>query len=370
MNTTALSDSLPTRATVIGAGPVGCATAGHLARQGIEVAICDVDAERIAPLADTGMLQLRGAMEGQAPIALATTDIGQALRGVRFVVNATPGSAHEAVARAAGPHLEDGTLLLLQPGTTLAAVAFLNAARAAGFSGQLTLAETLNSIYTARLAEPGTVEVYAIKKWVKFAAQPAGRTPEVAPLLQRLFPPLEPCSSILEVGLHNVNAVVHPVITLLNAGQVERGWPFLFYVDGATPQVIRIAEAVDRERLAILDAFGLERFSVYAWYRDVYDMREPDLCHSLKNMPPYRSIAGPTSLNTRLLLEDIPTGVVSYCSLADAVGVPVPNMRAIVQLACTLYDTDFWAEGRTLRSLGLGGLDREGLLEAIGPASA
>ena len=81
---------------------------------------------------------------------------------------------------------------------------------------------------------------------------------------------------------------------------------------------------------------------------------------------PYDTIAGPTSLDTRLLLEDVPTGLVPYCSLGELVGLSLPTIRSLVTLAGALYGRDFWAEGRTLANLGLGGLDREALIERLG----
>ncbi len=42
------------RACVVGAGPVGCATAAWLSRQGLEVGLCDLDASRIAPMTRGG----------------------------------------------------------------------------------------------------------------------------------------------------------------------------------------------------------------------------------------------------------------------------------------------------------------------------
>ena len=55
-------------------------------------------------------------MQGRFPLRLASTNIGAVLEGARLVCSCVPASAHEAVAAAAGPHFEDGTLLMIQPG--------------------------------------------------------------------------------------------------------------------------------------------------------------------------------------------------------------------------------------------------------------
>jgi opine dehydrogenase len=350
------------RAAVIGAGPIGCATAGHLAQQGVEVGIHDIRPEVIDPIRERGHVRLRVTMQGEAPVAVASTDIAEVLPGAQLIVNCVPGSAHEAVATAAAPHLEDGAVLLIQPGQTLSSIAFLQAARRAGFEGDLTPVETLNTLFTARLSAPGQVDVFATKRIVRFAAFPARRTAEVAALLQPLFAPLVPCTSVLEVSLNNVNAVLHPPVTLFNTGLTDSATPYLFYMEGATPAVVAVAEAVDAERLAIVRAFGLPATSLQEWYEAAYGIREADLYHTLQAMEPYRTIAGPASMDTRLLLEDIPTGVVAYASLAEKVGVEVPVMQALIETCNTIYQTDFRASGRTLERLGIGHLDREGLL--------
>lgn len=357
----------PTRAAVIGAGPIGCATAAVLASSGLPVSICDADPAAVEPIAAAGSIELSHSLQLEAPIAKATTDIGEAVRGADLVFTAVPASAHEAVARAAAPHLEDGLLLVIQPGQTLSALAFVAAARAAGFSGDITPVQTLNTLFTARLSRPGAVEVYAVKKDVGFAALPASRTAAAGRVLTPMFPSLRACESILEVDLHNFNAVLHPPITLGNIGPSDRGAPYLYYFEGATPAVVKLVAALDRERCAILEALGVPGFTLLEWFRRVYDVDKPTLHEAISSCGPYATIKGPTSIQTRLLLEDIPTGLVPYCSFARLLGVKAPVAEAVVTICCKLYGIDFWSTGRSIERLGPAGLDLAGLLAWLGP---
>jgi len=354
------------RAAVIGAGAVGCATAGYLARQGLEVTVQDVQESLVAPLREAGAVRLAGVLEGAAPLVLATTDAAEAVAGAQLVVTAVPASAHEAVARSVAPHLSDGAVVLLQPGATLSAVAFMHAARQAGLTAEVTPVETLNAIFTARLSAPGAVDVFAVKRTVSYAALPSDRTAAAGRVLEPLFPSLTPAGSVLEVSLHNMNAIMHPPVTLCNLGPIDRGQPFLFYKDGGTPHVMELVEGADADRLALCKELGVEAHSVKQWYQRVYGLDQPTLYDRIQACTPYDTIAGPVSIDTRLMLEDIPTGLVPYCSLGDAVGLPLPTLRSLVTLASVLYARDFGAEGRTLANLGLGNLDRAGLIKRLG----
>jgi len=354
------------RAAVIGAGAVGCATAGYLVRQGLEVTIQDVQESLIAPLRERGAVRLHGVLEGEASLALATTDGAEAVAGAQLVVTAVPASAHAAVARSVAPHLSDGAVVLLQPGATLSAVAFMHAAGQAGLSVDVTPVETLNAIFTARLRSPGTVDLFAIKRTVSYAALPSGRTAAAGRVLEPLFPCLTKAGSVLEVSLHNMNAIMHPPVTLCNFGPIDRGLPFLFYKDGGTPHVMALVEGADADRRALCEALGVQPHSVRQWYEQVYGLDQPTLYDQIQACTPYDTIDGPTSIDTRLMLEDIPTGLVPYCSLGEVVGLELPTLRSLVRLACALYGRDFWAEGRTLASFGLDGLDRAALIKHLG----
>ena len=360
------------RVAVIGAGPVGLATAAHLAGAGFEVAVHDIDSEVVAPLQRRGHIELEGIsmLAGASPVALATTDLATALAGARLVVLAIPASAHEAFARAAAPYLTQDMLLLIQPGQTLSAVAIVRAARAAGCQADFLPIETLSTLFTGRLASPGRVTVLGIKQNVRYAAWPASRSSEASSFLEGIFPALQPCSSVLEVGLHNANAVMHPPIALLNIGLIDSGGGFRFYVEGGSPAVMRLVDGVERERLSILEVLKIPCRTMLDWYEEAYGVRFDDLHQVVQRLPAYRSIEGPATVQTRLLLEDVPTGLVPWCSIAEVAGVEAPIMRSLVDVCSALYRRDFWREGRTLDRLGLTCRNVEELLRQVGPSQA
>jgi opine dehydrogenase len=68
------------------------------------------------------------------------------------------------------------------------------------------------------------------------------------------------------------------------------------------------------------------------------------------------SSKGPFSMQDRYVTEDIPMGASLSVSLARKAGVSTPTYDAMIHLASTVNETDFFRSGRTLENLGLGTL--------------
>jgi len=58
------------------------------------------------------------------------------------------------------------------------------------------------------------------------------------------------------------------------------------------------------------------------------------------------------------MLEDVRIGLSFLVSVGELAGVPTPLARAFLSIGSAICGEDFMATGRTLRSLGLGDLDR------------
>ena len=177
----------------------------------------------------------------------------------------------------------------------------------------------------------------------------------MAALLRTAFPQFCPVSSILQTSLTNMNAMMHPTPTLLNAGRIECQAPFEYYRQGVTPAIARVVEGVDSERLALAAALQVRVPSLLEWYATGYGARGRSLHEAVQQVRGYDGIQGPRSLDTRYLFEDLATGLVPLSSLGGAMGVATPLMRSVVELGNALLARDFWQEGRSLEKLGLAG---------------
>lgn len=345
----------PLRFAVIGAGNGGQSMAAHLTLLGFAVGLWDVEPEKVQALRTRGSIAISGAVEGEARIPLVTGDMAEVLDGAALVMVVLPTVYHGSVAKCMAPHLKNGQMVVLNPGATGGALEVRATLRQHGCRAEVVVAETDTLLYACRSLKPGEAIIHGIKDHVDVAALPARASRDVATALNAAFPQFVPVSSVLQTSLTNMNAMMHPAPTLLNAGRIESRAAFEYYSEGVTPSVARVVETVDAERLAVAAALGVRVPSLIEWYAAGYGTHGSTLYESVQQMRGYDGIKGPATLQTRYLFEDIPTGLVPLSALGAALGVPTPTMRAVIDLGNTLLERDFRREGRSLAKLGLAG---------------
>jgi opine dehydrogenase len=343
---------------ILGAGHSGLALAGYLSLHGHRVAIWNRSAARIAPIAARGGIELSlpGTAAQLAPIAMATTSMAAALAGARRVLVAVPAFAHADIARRCAPHFRDGHSVLLLPGRTGGALEFQRTLRRAGSRAHVTLGEANTFPFASRCNGAGAAVIHGIKAEVQAAALPASRTSELLAASGPLLPMLSPACSVLQTSLANVGAILHPVITLLNADRIARGESFDFYTDGVTPAISAVLAAADNERLRIAGAYRTAECTLQNWISAAYGHRADSVYAALAGNPAYVGIKAPPGLNHRYLLEDVPTGLLPLIELGEAAGVPCPTLRNLVNRARLVLGGELWGPPRTLETLGLVGL--------------
>ncbi|MBP2665454.1 MAG: octopine/nopaline dehydrogenase [Firmicutes bacterium] len=344
-----------TKFAIIGAGNGGQSFAGHLTLLGYSVSLFDVEKQKVDDLKKTGCINVTGAVEGNAKISLITGDIGAAVKGADVIMVIIPTVYQRSIAISMAPFLVDGQIIVLNPGATGGALEVRTAIREAGSKANITIAETNTLLYACRSPRAGEAVIGGIKETVEVAALPATAVSKVVALLNQPFPQYKAVESVLVTSLNNVNAMMHPAPTILNAGRVECKAPFYYYSEGITPALSKIIEKLDAERLAIGAALGVKLLTIEQWYKESYGVTGANLYDLVQNVKAYEGIKGPTTLNTRYIFEDIPTGLVPLSLLGRALGVPTSTMNAVVELGNILLGKNFWEEGRSLEKLGLAG---------------
>jgi opine dehydrogenase len=344
---------------VLGAGHGGLALAAYLGHHGHRVALWNRTPARVAPVAERGgaRLALPGKAAAFAPVALATGSMALALAGARVVLVAVPASGHADVALRCAPHLRDGQAVLLLPGRTGGALEFRQALRQAGCRARVLLGEANTFPFAARTVRPAEAVIFGAKAEVQAAALPATRTPELLAACRPFLPMLAPARSVLHTGLANVGAVLHPVITLLNARRIEAGERFDFYADGVTPRVAAVLAAADAERLRVARAYGVAAASLRAWVAAAYGHQADTVQGAVGGNPAYVGIKAPTTLEHRYLLEDVPTGLIPLLELGAAARLALPMLTALVDRCRVVLGGEPWPRQRTLDALGLEGLN-------------
>jgi opine dehydrogenase len=347
-------DSLPW--VVIGGGNGGQSLAGHLGLMGYRVRMVDVMPGTVAAIQSQGGIALEGQIRGFGRVELATCDPAEAIPGAGIIVVVTPANAHRDVARSCAPFLADGQVVFIHPGATGGALEFKKVLHEEGCLARIVILESDSLIYTCRSPQPGQASILGIKKDLLVAALPASDTGRPLGMLQAVFPQIRAGKNVLETSLGNPNAMVHPAPTLLNTSLIESGRDWLYYWDGMTPSIGAFVEAMDQERLAVARALGLKLPSIREWYRLAYGAEGLTLSEAVRNNRAYEKVSGQKTLHTRYLLEDIPMGLLPMVSLGKLIGVDVPRMETILNLAQFLTGEDFAATGRTAERLGLAGM--------------
>lgn len=350
---------------VIGAGNGGQALAAYLAAMGYKVRVYDRNLSKVNKLNETKILKLVGAIELQGRIEFATTDLRQAIDNAGLIMVATTATAHRPLATQISTLLKDGQIIVLNPGRTCGAVEFRNTLEQEGLKKKVYVAEAQTLIYACRIVEIGTVNIIGVKDNVLVSAFPASDTEHVLKVLKPIYPCFFPAKNVLQTSFENIGAIFHPAVVLFNEAAIERGNKFYFYRD-MTDGLSRIIEYIDKERIAVASAYGIEPISAFDWVSYAYDGVEGDtLCERMHNNPAYYDILAPKSIDCRQITEDIPTGIIPMAELGKAAGVQTPLFNSLITMCSVLMNKDFRKEGRTLARLGLTDYSADEIIKKI-----
>lgn len=358
----------PREVAVLGGGAGARAVAADLATQGCSVRLWDLPrfCGGLEPLRQSKTLAVSGMMQARAELALVTDDLAEACRGAELICVVTQSLAHAEIGRALAGVIEPDQLVLVDPGSTGGALEIARELTDAGTTCP-TIIETATLTHTARTVGSDGIMIRMRVGYVKAAALPAARTGELIPRLRRLFPGLQAARNVLETMLSNGNPVIHPAVMLLNAGTVERsGGQWEFYEHGFTPSVASVVEAVDRERLALGEALGLELISEPEMsLRQGYSGTD-DYLTAYRDGPGFQGLGGPATMDHRYLTEDVACALVTMLELGEVCGAAMPVSRSVMQLASVISGRDYAAESRRgLERLGLSGLSPEQIVARV-----
>lgn len=350
---------------VIGAGNGGQALAGHLAYMGHHVRLYDRSITKADYFNSNKTIQLCGAVELSGTIDFASTDLSKVIESADLIMIATTATAHRSLASQMAHLLEDGQIVILNPGRTCGALEFSNTLKNNGLYKRVYIAEAQTLVYACRAIEPGKVNIIGIKDKVLISAIPASDTDYILKTIKPIFNCFSPAENTLQTSFENIGAMFHPCVVLFNEAAIERGSKFYFYRD-MTDGLARLIEAADKERLAVAQAYGINPISAFDWVSYAYDGVEGStLCERMHNNPAYYDILAPKSIECRQITEDIPTGIIPMAQLGKVVNVPTPIFDALITMCSILLDKDFLKDGRTLERLGLNGLTRDEILKKI-----
>ena len=342
---------------VLGAGHGGMAMAAHLAITGCKVNLFNRTDERLQPVRMRGGIEVAGEVDGFAALNLVSSDPAEALDNADVLMVVVPATGHRTMAEIIAPHIKDGQILVLNPGRTGGALEVAQVFRERNPSVRPYIAEAQTLLYASRVTNPGQVHIFKIKNSVPLAALPAYQTVDILPVIRKALPQFVPGDNVLKTSLDNIGAVFHPAITILNAGRIEdTHGDFEYYVEGVTPAVASVLEAIDRERVAVASALGIRANTAREWLYLAYDAAGKTLIDAMRANPGYRGIKAPGTIYHRYITEDVPSSLVPLASIGEMLGVETPMIRSMINMASAIHGVDYWTEGRTVERLGIRGL--------------
>lgn len=354
----------PEPVVVVGAGGEGLALSAHLSATGHEVTICTREPDRVAGIAREGSVHASGVIDGDFPVAEVDDIPATALRGRRLVFIATVTTAYPAVAARLAPALTEDHVVVLFSGKLCGSAAFGAALRQAG-APAVDVVET-DALFAARPDGDDGVQVHGRKRWNLFAGFTSTAARRHADLLRGLFPGIEPAQHLIERGLVDFGAVAHAPIALANLARIDRGDRMLFYRDGMSERTVVLLERVGQEFVEVAAAYQARVPALHELLDRYYGCPEAEtVLEAMREVPAYRDITAPTSLDHRILHEDVSCTLVPMAELAARAGVPTPVTDAIVTFASVLAGRDYRREGRTLARLGWQGLSGAEILDRV-----
>ena len=193
----------------------------------------------------------------EAKPSLVTNDIAAAVRDAELIVCPAPATAQPDIARALAPHLRDGQVVFLPPGT-FGSYIFAKAMRDAGNTRRrglrrdrhVAVAHAQARAVRGRDHDPG--EAIADRRAAAAAEGSCARS-----VIGSAFPGvIEDCGDALSGALMNAGPIIHPPLITMNAAPLEHFERWDIHKEGTQASVRRVTDALDAERIAVREALG------------------------------------------------------------------------------------------------------------------
>ena len=343
------------RVAVVGAGPIGRATAAYLAHNGREVGIWSPTGRSVSDITvdpaagDRLLLDYEGALAGQA--SLTRINAATEISDYELVVIAIPGHAYPAILPRIAEVVSSRQLVIVSGALSLAPLWLRERVVAQGHVPPVIVAWG-TTLGTARRSPNAHVKLNTIRARFDMAAVPVSAAGSAAAACRELFGDrFDVADNALGVALANINPIAHAAETLPNLTRIDRreDWPLFHYL---TESGARMCAALDAERIRVAEAFGTRVRPIEEHYRLSYHVEGEDIARIAEAIhAKYQGPLGPKTLDHRYVIEDVPFGLVFLEALAQCAGVDIPNVSASITLLSSACGRDFRRDNPLLRDL-------------------
>lgn len=334
---------------IVGAGAIAMGYAAILSDLGHTPHVWSPSGARTASLREGARLKVSGAIEGEFSPEVSTDAAALAICDV--IVLALPAYGHRFVLDSLLPHIEYRHAVIISGHLSFAALYLSRRLAERGL--QIPIVAWNTTVLTSKASSHTEIRVGTIRAKVDMATLPVSRAEEARILCVSLFGDRFVLKDdLLTIALSNLNPQLHMGIALCNLTRMEQGEVWRQRTN-ITPAVGRLLEALDKERLSLAKAFGKNVrtiFDQYALSFGVSGASVSEICQHLArngNDP-----MGPTTIQTRYVLEDVPYGLTPTLYLANLAGISMPLHRSGVDILSACFGRDFAVENHILTDLG------------------
>ena len=381
--------------TIIGAGNGAHALAADCKLGGAEVRMYEFTRfnNKVKGITKSRRIRLEGIemnyenfkRNGTAVIDMVTYDMKEAVRGADHILVSVQAQGFEAIFEELAPLLEDGQTISIFP-DNFGSLILRRIMREKGLKTKVIIAGYSSLVYGARLTdcnnmetETDVVNITYRENEIRVDTLPSSDFPAYLAASKEI-PALDATTlvqgdTVLDIGLSNVNVLLHVPAVILNAGAIEN-WGIIpnvgakdvyydIYAHGASPSVGRVQYAFYKEQAAIAEAFGVgicpiaedvlteSRMGLIGqmFYGEDYRLPFSEPIDQTTWLPAQKGAR--FTMASRYITEDVPVGCSGAISFAGVLGVATPVIRAMTSLTNIMTQTDYCETGYGLKNFGL-----------------
>lgn len=338
---------------IVGAGSIAFATAAFLEENGHGAILWSPSGERTRELATGAALAATGAVSGEFHPRVASSAADLAEQSDVLLL-ALPGYGHKPVLDLIAPHIKPSQAVIISSHASFGALYLSRELASRGVVVPIVAWGT--TVVTGRQRTLTSVHVNTVRKKIDLATIPAARRGEGHALCTTLFGDrFVDRGSLMAIALSNLNPQNHMGIALCNMTRMERAeaWG---QGENVTPNVGRLLEQLDLERLAIATHLGLDVRNIFQHFHLSFHVPISSISQMNQEMHAAgNGGAGPSTAESRYVLEDVPYGLVATAMIGRMAGKPAALHEAGIRIFSALYGRDFVAENDLLAALRLEG---------------
>lgn len=341
--------SKTTKVGIVGAGAIAFATASILATNDHDPMIWSPSGKGTL---DLSILTSTGAIEYKFQPRIAS-DVEELIASNSIIMLALPANGHVQVMNDVVPYIRPDQIIIISSHSSLGAIYLTQLLYERGITNVPIIAWG-TTIATARKTSPTSVQVCTIRSLVDMCTIPENQTYVGLKICKNLFgDKFKLRDGLLAISLSNLNAQNHLGIALGNMSRMERGEQWSQGLN-LTPNIGRLLERLDQERLDIANALALNVRTIYEHFNLSFHVPISSVSEMNQAMVAKgNDVNGPDMANSRYVTEDVPYGLTLIVILGKLVGRPAMLHQAGIQIVSAMYGEDFANANGLLNVLNL-----------------